>query len=127
MTPQWISDVIAVAPWLGAFCFAGFIIWKVAPTLRKWGRFFDRVAGVPADPKTGQKEIPGLFERMDRQDEALANQDKALEVIRHELFPNSGKSLRDAVDKQHKQLEDHIAACPPQQTTINVNPPGGTP
>ncbi|MDO5866042.1 MULTISPECIES: hypothetical protein [Paenarthrobacter] len=120
MTPQWITDIIAVAPWLGAFCFAGFIIWKVGPVLRKWGRFLDRINGVPEDKKSGQKEIPGLFERMDRQDELL-------ETIRHELFPNSGKSLRDAVDKQHKQLEDHLAQCPPPTTTINVNPPGGTP
>jgi hypothetical protein len=125
MMPQWISDLISVAPWLGAFFIALLAVWKVGPTLRKWGRFLDRVAGVPADPKTGQKEIPGLFERMDQQDEALAKQDEALEVIRHELFPNSGKSLRDAVDKYHKQLEDHLVNCPgAPQTTINVNPPG---
>lgn len=125
--PQWISDIIAVAPWLGAIFFAVFLAWKVGPTLRKWGRFLDRVAGVPADPKTGQKEIPGLFERMDRQDESLAKQDEALETIRHELFPNSGKSLRDQTNRLEKTITEHLANCPPQQTTINVNPPGGTP
>ncbi|QOT15134.1 hypothetical protein [Paenarthrobacter sp. YJN-5] len=118
MIPQWITDLIPVAPWLVAILLVGLFLWKVGPFLRKWGRFIDRIIGVPEDKKSGQKEIPGLFERMDRQDELL-------ETIRHELFPNSGKSLRDAVDKQHKQLEDHLAQCPPQPTTtINVNPPG---
>lgn len=121
MIPDWITDLIPVAPWLVAILIVGLFLWKVGPYLRKWGRFIDRIIGVPEDKKSGQKEIPGLFERMDRQDELL-------ETIRHELFPNSGKSLRDAVDKQHKQLEDHLAQCPPPPiTTINVNPPGGTP
>ncbi|WIV32239.1 hypothetical protein QN084_06410 [Paenarthrobacter sp. R1] len=120
MIPQWITDLIPVAPWLVAILLVGLFLWRVGPSLRKWGRFLDRINGVPEDKKSGQKEIPGLFERMDRQDELL-------ETIRHELFPNSGKSLRDAVDKQHKQLEDHLAQCPPPTTTINVNPPGGTP
>lgn len=119
MMPQWMSDLVAVAPWLVALLIAVIAVWKVGPVARKWGRFLDRVSGVPADPKTGQREVPGIFERMDQQDEIL-------ETIRHELFPNSGKSLRDAVDKYHKQLEDHLVNCPgAPQTTINVNP-GGT-
>lgn len=126
MTPQWISDLIAVAPWLGAFCFAGFVLWKVAPTVRKWARFLDRVSGVPADPKTGQPEVPGLFERLDHQDAQGVKQDELLETIRHELFPNSGKSLRDQTNRLEETLTAHLANCPPQQTTINVNP-GGVP
>lgn len=116
MHPQWISDVIAVAPWLGAICFAVFIAWKVGPVVRKWSRFVDRVTGVPADPKTGQKEIPGIFERLD-------HQDTVLETIRHEVEFNNGSSVKDAVTRVEKALNEHLAA-PPPQTTINVNPGG---
>lgn len=116
--PQWISDVIAVAPWLGAIAFSGFVVWKVGPIIRKWSRFIDRVTGVPADPKTGQKEIPGIFERLD-------HQDTVLETIRHEVEFNNGSSVKDAVTRVEKALNEHLAA-PAQQTTINVNP-GGSP
>jgi predicted transcriptional regulator len=39
-----------------------------------------------------------LVRRFDAQDHRLAMQDKVLADIKHEVFPNSGKSLRDAVD-----------------------------
>jgi hypothetical protein len=56
----------------------------------------------------------------------------SVETIRHEMFPNSGLSLRDQTNRLEKQgkdmvkkLDEHIAACPPAPTTtINVN--GGT-
>lgn len=112
--PQWISDLIAVAPWLGALFVAGFLIWKTTPHVRKWSRFMDRMLGVPADPKTGQPEILGIFERMDHQDDAI-------EQIRHEMFPNSGKSLRDQTNRLEEKLTEHLKTCPaPAQTTINV-------
>ena len=97
----------------------GWFIKKLIPWVRKAARFLDLVIGVPADPEHGQKEVVGLFARMDHQDEQLAE-------IHHEVFPNSGGSLRDAVDQQGRDLKDHIAACPPATTTINVNPGGVT-
>jgi len=118
MMPQWISDVISVWPWLGAFFFAIFVVWKVGPILRKWSRFIDRVIGVPEDKKTGQAALPGIFERLD-------HQDGVLETIRHEVEFNNGTSVKDAVTRVEKALTDHLAA-PVPQTTINVNP-GGTP
>lgn len=124
--PGWISDIISVAPWLGALFVAAFIVWKVAPVVRKWSRFIDRVTGVPADPKTGQKEVLGLFERMDHQDEKLAEQSVTLEeqsvvleTIRHEVEFNNGSSVKDAVTRVEKALTDHLAV---PATTINVNP-----
>ena len=118
MMPQWISDVISVWPWLGAFFFAVFFVWKVGPVLRKWSRFIDRVIGVPEDKKTGQPAVPGIFERLD-------HQDGVLETIRHEVEFNNGTSVKDAVTRVEKVLTDHLAA-PVPQTTINVNP-GGAP
>lgn len=120
MMPPWISDLISVAPWLGAFFVAGFLIWKVGPVLRKWSRFIDRVIGVPADPKTGQPEIPGIFERLD-------HQDSVLETIRHEVEFNNGSSVKDAVIRVEQKIDDHLNVTPPTTTTINVNPGIGAP
>jgi hypothetical protein len=108
---------------MGALFLACFLVWKVAPVVRKWSRFIDRVTGVPEDPKTGQKEILGIFERMD-------HQDAVLETIRHEVEFNNGSSVKDAITRTEKHAEDigtkldvHLAACPsiPQHTTITVN------
>lgn len=116
--PQWISDVIAVSPILGGLAVAGFLIWKVGPVFRKWSRFIDRVVGVPADPKTGQKEVPGIFERLD-------HQDTVLETIRHEVEFNNGSSVKDAVTRVENKLNEHLALAP--QTTVNVTTGSGTP
>ena len=115
-TPQWISDVIAVAPWLGAFFFLVFAVWKagklVGPTVRKVLDFLDDWNGEPARPGVPQRL--GVMARLDE--------------MHHELHPNSGSSLADAVNRTERALNEHISNCPaPQQTTINVNPPGGTP
>ena len=121
MTPQWITDVFAVAPWLGAFLIAAFFalkLWKaVAPVFRAARDFLEDWKGEPDRP--GVKGRAGVMAR--------------LGSIEHELHPNSGLSMRDAInrtEKQSKELGDkldvHMANCPAPQTTINVNP-GGTP
>jgi hypothetical protein len=103
---------------MGALLLACFLAWKVAPVVRKWSRFMDRVTGVPADPKTGQPEILGIFERMDHQDETLKEQSVVLETIRHEVEFNNGSSVKDAVRRIESHLNESIAT---PTTTINVN------
>jgi len=122
MMPQWISDLISVAPWLGAFFVAVFAIWglgkRVSPFAKKILDFLDDWNGEPARPG-----VPARLGVMARLDE-----------MHHELHPNSGSSLADAVNRTEtqgkelaEQLAAHLASCPPgPQTTINVNP-GGTP
>lgn len=118
MIPPWISDVITVAPWLGAFFVAAFFgvkLWKVvAPVFRAARDFLDDWKGEPDRP--GVKGRPGVMER--------------LGSIEHELHPNSGLSMRDAINRTEKQgkdmaekLDAHMSSCPPPpaQTTINVN------
>lgn len=63
---------------------------KVLPLLKKLADFLDDVAGEPARP--GVPARAGLMERVQR--------------IEHELFPNSGKSLRD----QTNRIEGKLAA-----------------
>lgn len=128
MIPQWISDVITAAPWAGAIVLVVFIIWKVSPHLRKLARLLDRLGGVPADPNTGQRRVPGLFERMDHQDEKLIEQSAVLETIRHEVEFNNGSSVKDAITRTEEEvgkiadkMDAHLAACPPQ---IIVNASG---
>lgn len=113
---QTIGAVLSAAAIVGAF-----LVWvwrKAVPAIRKWSRFADRVMGVPADPRTGQPEVAGIFERLD-------HQDGVLETIRHEVEFNNGTSVKDAVSRVERKLDDHLTATPPT-TTINVNP-GATP
>lgn len=63
---------------------------KLWPLFRKLGHFLDDVAGEPARP--GVEARPGLMERLAR--------------IEHEVFPNSGGSLRDRIDQTADQLSD---------------------
>lgn len=35
---------------------------------------------------------------------------ESLKVLRHEMKPNSGKTVRDAVDRIERKLTDHITA-----------------
>lgn len=100
MTPDELAEWIRVAPWLvAAVLLVILAVWavrKVAPVLRKLGHLVDDLVGEPARP--GVAARPGLMERM------TAVEDKT-EVIRHEMFPNSGASLRDAVDKQGRAID----------------------
>jgi hypothetical protein len=99
---------------------AGFIAWfvrKGIPAARKFWRAVDQLVGVPAEGRRAAQ--PGLFERMDAQDAALEDQSAVLEKIRHEVEFNDGSSVKDAVNRIEKRLDDHMT---PQTTTINVNP-----
>lgn len=93
--PAWITDLIALAPWLAALALLAWAGVKVFPWLRKLMHFIDDVAGEPA--RSGVPARPGLMERMTgfelKQDEQAA----ALEVVRHEVTTNHGSSLKDAV------------------------------
>lgn len=131
MIPQWISDVLAASPWLGALVLVIFAIVKLGPGVRKLARLLDRIGGVPADEATGQRRLPGLFERMDQQDAKLVEQSGVLETIRHEVEFNNGSSVKDAITRTEEEvgkiagkLDTHLAACPPQ---IIVNATGSQP
>lgn len=104
---------------------------KVLPAIRKVSRFIDRVSGVPANEESGQKEVIGLFARMDHQDAALEHQNQQLAVIKHEVEFNNGSSVKDAVVRNEqavaeltKEFRDYVANGQPPTTTINVNPGG---
>lgn len=121
MIPQWISDVISVAPWLGAIVVCVFFGIKIgrflAPLFREIRNFLDDWNGEP--PRPGVKGRDGVMAR--------------LGAIEHEVRPNTGSSMKDGVGRLEnnlsamgKKLDAHIAACPPAPaTTITVNQQGG--
>lgn len=111
MPPEVQAFLEGVSLWTLAMWGVGIVmVWglikKVWPLLKKLSDFLDDVAGEPARP--GVAARAGLMERVQR--------------IEHELFPNSGKSLRDQTDRMEEllnndnerigalstQLEDHI-------------------
>lgn len=64
------------------------VVRKLWPLLKKLTDFLDDVAGEDARP--GVPARAGLMERVQR--------------IEHELFPNSGKSLRDQTNRMEQKL-----------------------
>lgn len=98
-----------VVAWGIGLTVVGGLLRKLWPLLKKLSDFLDDVAGEPARP--GVPARPGLMERVQR--------------IEHELFPNSGKSLRDQtnrieekVDRDDVRIEalgndmsEHLAKC----------------
>ena len=91
---------------------------KAFPVVRKFVTFINDVAGEEARP--GFPARPGLFDRIhsieitqqsvsDKVDSIeIAQKDMAgkVEKVHHELFPNSGKSLRD----QTNRIEAKVSA-----------------
>ncbi|MDH6189106.1 hypothetical protein M2168_002138 [Streptomyces sp. CZ24] len=92
----------ALLVWGGAATvLAGFatVLWRgVRGTIRLAGRvedFMDDWSGEPERP--GVPGRPGVMERVSAIEERLQR-------VEHELYPNSGGSLRDAVDLANERL-----------------------
>lgn len=93
MPPEVQAFFEGVSVWTLAMWGVGIVmVWglikKVWPLLKKLGDFLDDVAGEPERP--GVPARAGLMERVQR--------------IEHELFPNSGKSMRDQIDRIEEKV-----------------------
>lgn len=100
--PSWFGD-LTIVELLGALLvFAG--LWRLGK--RAWD-VLNRIDQTRAD-LLGEPARPGV-ERRKGVVERLHDHDKLLQDIKHELLPNGGGSLRDAVDKvlaaQHAAAE----------------------
>jgi len=108
MTPP---DAMAVGAWIvgaGAVAGALFVLGKLIRSawrgFRSVSHFLDDWHGTPARP--GRPATPGFPERTEALErhtgsmcERIARLDSKVTSIEHEMHPNSGRSLRDQVDK----------------------------
>ena len=124
MSAEDLASVASTWPWLAALIVLIVLVWlfvkNVWPILRKMGKQADDFLGEEARP--GVPRRPGVMERLESQEKAqseLSAQQSALvaqqsalaetlEVVRHELFPNSGKSLRDKLDQTSDVVEQTV-------------------
>ncbi|MFD4660845.1 hypothetical protein ACFWP2_35110 [Kitasatospora sp. NPDC058444] len=104
MTETGITAVDTAVLWAAAavaLAAAAGLAWRI---LRGAARFAARVDQL-ADDWTGTPERPGVparpgvMARLDQLDHRLDAIDTRLDTVEHELHPNSGSSLRDAVDR----------------------------
>lgn len=126
MTP----DTTTVGAWLiGAAAVAAALLglWKLITALwrlaRRVGHFLDDWGGEPERP--GHPARPGIPERMAGVEKSLGSMCDRLGLvetrtarIEHELHPNSGASLRDAMDR----VERTVSQPTVQQTFISPPP-----
>ncbi|MFJ4907734.1 hypothetical protein ACIQCR_24535 [Streptomyces sp. NPDC093249] len=80
---------------------AGAVLFRWGRSLRRGLR---RVGQVLADwtgeeGRPGVPARPGVMQRLGDLGEQLSGLDERVQVIEHEVHPNSGSSLRDAVDR----------------------------
>ena len=90
----WAGVLVAVAGALG-------VLYRASRGARqligRLGDLADDWLGTPARP--GVPERPGVMQRLGSIDNRLAGLDERVAAVEHELHPNSGSSLRDAVDR----------------------------
>lgn len=71
----------------------------VLPFFRSLSNFLSDWTGEPARP--GVPARAGVMARLEANDEQI-------KAVRHELHPNSGSSMRDAIDRTEQKLDQHI-------------------
>lgn len=76
----------------------------VFPAIKGLIDFFDDVKGEPARP--GVEARPGLMDRLASVESIQKANSRTLDTVRHEVFPNSGKSLRDRIDQTAKAVDE---------------------
>ncbi|MGF0163040.1 hypothetical protein ACQRET_03220 [Streptomyces koyangensis] len=69
---------------------------------RRVDQFIDDWQGEVA--RAGVPARPGVMERMGGLEDRMGGVEADLQRIKHELYPNSGGSLRDAVDRANERL-----------------------
>jgi hypothetical protein len=115
----------------------GVFAWKnLKPPTRGLNHFLEDWNGEEERP--GVAARPGMMVRMgnieDSQKATETHQTKAdtffekygpiIDKLDHEMHPNSGSSMADAVNRTERALNDHIAACPIPAITINTTNTG---
>lgn len=123
--PDIVPIAVGITVVIGCLVAIGKLVQTVVRAARKMGAFVDEVMGEPA--AYGRPARPGLVEKVDgliagqvavvetqtAHTEQIAAVQTDIQTVKHELFPNSGLSLRDAVDRLERQSSG---------TVVNVHP-----
>ncbi|WP_439082045.1 hypothetical protein [Streptomyces sp. WL006] len=112
----------AVLVWGGAVSVVatlGTVAWRAARGAIRLGRRVDHFM----DDWTGEEERPGVPARPGVI-ERVSGIEERLSRVEHELYPNSGGSLRDAVDLANERL---ARLCPDSGGCGNGEPPDPLP
>lgn len=124
--PQWISELITASPFLGGIAAAGFILLIAAKYLKPPSKgiehFLEDWNGEPERP--GVPARPGMMQRMAALEAFTIKYSPVIDRLDHEMHPNSGGSLADAVNRTEAAMKAHIESCPAIQTNVTVTTPG---
>lgn len=103
---EWWKVMFAVAGGVVALGGAAKVVTAVVRQARKASRFVDALWGKPGE--FGRDPEDGLIEKVDKILQTQAQHTDDLMKIKHEVFPNSSKSLRDVVDRIEEKLANHL-------------------
>lgn len=139
--PQWLVDLTASSPYLGGIIVGVSLVlaaiawaWKqLKPPTKGIEHFLEDWNGEPARPGVPAKL--GMMQRMENIETSQANTEThqtktdlwfekygpIIDRLDHEMHPNSGGSLADAVNRTEANLKAHLEVCSPPQTTVTVN------
>lgn len=98
------ADQLVYILWIVPIGILTWVAVKLFPVVRKFVAFINDVAGEEARP--GRAARPGLFERLESIETTQQDMVKKVNVVHHEMFPNSGKSMRD----QNNRIEAKVSA-----------------
>ena len=127
MTPgEWFAALPAAVPWAGGIILAiPVAVWfvkKAFPKLRQISHLVDDFVGAEARP--GVPARPGIMERLQTIEAAQGDLQGDMALVKHEVMPNTGTSLNDAVrrteartDALEARLDEHVSTA---TTLINT-------
>lgn len=107
--PSWFTSLTVgeIVTTLVAFVALGAFLITLWRPMRRVTKILEQISedwhGVPARP--GFPAIPGVPERLAMLEERSKRDRELLERIDHEMHPNSGSSLRDAVNKSAADVD----------------------
>ncbi len=93
-----MSTLLAIAGGLVLLGGGAAVVQRLFRVWRRVSQFIDRVVGIPE--QFGLPAQPGILERLD-------NHERLMQEMHHELHPNGGSSMRDAIDRTEHKLDDH--------------------
>lgn len=115
--PEWITDLIQVAPWAAGAALLVWVAVKIGKPIRKFMHLIDDLVGEEERP--GMPARPGLMERVGTIEGKQDDLQAAVRVVQHEVTTNHGSSLKDAVKDVQERLDEQAAQFADQAAQIN--------